>query len=353
MLYIIIAILAFGLLIAVHEFGHFITAKLSGIRVNEFAIGMGPKLISKQKGETLYTWRLFPIGGFCAMEGEDDDSSDPRSFANKPWWKKFLVLIAGSVMNFLAGLAILLVLYSAAGGFNVEVVSGFETWSTLPTQGLQVGDRFLEIDGHPIWTVGDAQLYLGRVAGRVEMAVERDGQRVVLPSVDVTRTAIETEDGPDYRLGISIARAPVQADLGTRLQVAVLNSVAFVRTVWVSLGDLITGNVGVEDLSGPIGIVGMISDVGSAPTLSVADKLSSIATFVAFIAVNLAVMNLLPIPALDGGRIFFLAVNGVYTAFSKRKLDPKYEGYVNTAGFLCLILLMVVVAFNDVLRRIG
>ena len=353
MLYIIIAILAFGLLIAVHEFGHFITAKLLGVRVNEFAIGMGPSIWKHRKGETLYALRLFPIGGFCAMEGEDDDSNDPRAFGNKAWWKKLIILSAGSAMNFLAGLLILLILFSGASSFNVEVAGGFEPWSTLPAQGLQVGDRFLSIDGHRMLTYGDAQLYLSRVDGRVDIVVEREGQRVTLRDLDMTRTPVETADGTAYRLGVSVGTMPVPATIGTRLRVAFQNSIGFVRTVWVSLGDLVTGRVGVKDLSGPIGIVGMISDVGNNPQIKTADKLGGIANFVAFIAVNLAVMNLLPIPALDGGRIFFLAVNGVYTAISRRKLDPKYEGYINMAGLFCLMLLMVVVAVNDVLRRIG
>lgn len=352
MLYIIIAIIAFGFLVAIHEFGHFITAKLCGIRVNEFAIGMGPKLLSKQKGETVYSLRAFPIGGFCAMEGEDDDSKDPGSFHHKPWWKKLIVLIAGSVMNFLAGLVILLVLFSQTASFGVEVVGGFEDWSLLPAQGLQAGDRFLKIDEHRILTYGDAATFLARVGDRADLEIERNGQVILLEDVDMSRQTVQTANGPAEKLGVNIGGAAIEATLGTRIKVAFDNSVAYVRLVWMSLGDLVTGRVGVKDLSGPIGIVGMISDVGNDPGIKTEAKLSSIANFIAFIAVNLAVMNLLPIPALDGGRIFFLAVNGIYTAFSRKKLDPKYEAYVNMAGFFCLILLMVVVAFNDVVKVI-
>lgn len=351
MLYILIAILMFGILIAVHEFGHFFTAKLLGVRVNEFSIGMGPKLLSHQKGETLYTLRALPVGGFCAMEGEDDDSDDPNSFSNKAGWKKLIILVAGSFMNFVAGLLILLIIFSQATAYHVPVVESFRAGSGLEATGLLPGDRFLKIDGHPIYLYGDASLYLGRAGDVVDLEVERAGQRVVLNDVSMGRKTFVV-DGQEQRLrGINITALAQPASFFTRIQMACYQAVDYVRMVWMSLGDLVTGAVGVKDLSGPIGIVSMISDVGQdAP--DAASAVSGILTFVAFIAVNLAVMNLLPIPALDGGRIFFLMVNGVFTFFTRKKLDPKYEGYVNVAGFFCLILLMVFVAVNDVVRLI-
>lgn len=163
LVYILIAIVMFGILIAVHEFGHFIAAKSLGVKVNEFAIGMGPALLSKQKGETLYSLREFPIGGFCAMEGEEEASDDPRSFHNKPAWKKFIILVAGAFMNFLTGFLIILVLFSQRGGFVAPVITGYmEGAEQLAQAGLQTGDLLYRIDGHRIYFNEDALTFLSR-----------------------------------------------------------------------------------------------------------------------------------------------------------------------------------------------
>ena len=348
--YIIVLILMFGILIAVHEFGHFITAKLLGVRVNEFAIGMGPLLLSKQKGETQYSLRAIPIGGFCAMEGEDDDSNDPRAFGSKPWWKKFIILVAGSFMNLLTGVLIILLLSSGAKAFAVPVVDSFSDWSPLVGQNLlRPGDRFLSIDGHKVYTYGDASLLLGRAGDTLDLVLERNGNRVELHDFSMPRSEVEEDGETVLRRGITIGAAAIEATPLTRLQMTANQSIDYVRMVWMSLGDLLTGKVGIKDMSGPIYIVKAGAELG-AQAANTGDAFYSILNFMAFIAINLAVMNLLPIPALDGGRIFFLAVNGVYSLFTRRKLDPKYEGYVNMAGFFCLILLMVVVAFNDILK---
>ncbi len=352
-LIVLAGILMFGLLIAIHEFGHFIVAKLCGVKVNEFAIGMGPKLLSRQGEETLYSLRLFPIGGYCAMEGEDEDTVDPRSFQKAAAWKKFLILVAGAFMNFLVGFLIFLCLCAVDQNYAVDVVSGFEPWSSLPAQGLEVGDQFLSVDGHAIWVSGDASLFLGRAGERADIKVLRNGQTILLKDVDMTRTAVPQPDGTTRQLlGISIGYRMSPATLGDQLRLSWYNSIDTVRLVWLSLGDLLTGAVGIRDMSGPVGIVDMMGQVaGSADTTSHA--FLSILYFVAFIAINLAVMNLLPIPALDGGRIFFLIVNLIYTALTKRRLDPKYEGAVNTVFFLALLGLMVVVAASDVLKLFG
>lgn len=343
----------FGLLIAVHEFGHFITAKLSGVRVNEFAIGMGPKLWSKQGEETLYSLRLFPIGGYCAMEGEDEDTGDPRSFQKAKVWKKLLILVAGAAMNFLVGFLIFLCIYAGIEAVGVEVVASFEPWSALPAQGLEVGDRFLSVDGHKILTYGDAKLFLDRAGTVADIEVLRDGQRVTLRDVDMRRSAVTGEDGATkYRLGVTLDTLSTPASPVDKLRLSWYQSINTVRLVWISLGDLFTGAVGIRDMSGPVGIVDMMGQVANEAPSS-ADAFLGILRFIAFIAVNLAVMNLLPIPALDGGRIFFLFVNLIYTAFTRRRLDPKYEGAVNTVCFVALLGLMGVVAVSDILKLFG
>ena len=175
MLYILVAILIFGILIATHELGHFTAAKLLGVKVNEFSIGMGPSIFSHKKGETLYSVRALPIGGYCAMEGEDDDSADPRAFGRAAGWKKFIILCAGAAMNFLTGLLIILVLYSQRSGFVMPTVAGFLDGYSLEACGLQAGDRVVSIDGHRMYSYDDLSLYLSRAEDTVDWVVERDG----------------------------------------------------------------------------------------------------------------------------------------------------------------------------------
>lgn len=358
MLYILIAIVVFGILIALHEFGHFLTAKLLGVRVNEFAIGMGPRLWSTEKGETQYSLRAIPIGGFCAMEGEDEASDDPGSFYNKPGWKKFLILVAGSAMNFLTGLVILFLLSIPATGYQLPKVSGYLEGYGVEDCGLLPGDRFLKIDGHGVWTYGDAKFLLDRAGDTVDFVVERDGARVVLEDLSLPFQTRETDQGITRLRGLQMGSVVLPATVPTRLTMTALQAADMVRMVGFSLGDLFRGAVGLQDMSGVIGIMDVMGQAGEEGAQAAAQSggspflgaIMSILNLSAFIAVNLAVMNLLPIPALDGGRIFFLLVNWLFTLVTHRRLDPKYEGYIHMAGFLFLLLLMVVVAFNDVVR---
>lgn len=359
LVYILIAILMFGILIAVHEFGHFIAAKALGVKVNEFAIGMGPALISKREGETLYSLRAFPIGGFCAMEGEDEESEDPRSFHNKPAWKRFVILVAGAFMNFLAGLLIILVLFSQQGGFVAPVITGYmEGAEHLEQSGLQVGDRLYKIDGHRIYFNEDALMFLSRAGDTVDLEVVRDGTHVKLTDFDFPASIPLEENGQTaYKRGIYIGVVE-EATVGRVLQNAWYQSIDYVRMVWMSLGDLVTGAVGLKDMSGAIGIVNIIGQAGQQGAAVAAENnlspvvgaLRSIMGLVAFIAINLAVMNLLPIPALDGGQILFLVVDGIYHFFTRRRIAQKYLAYINMAGFICLIALMIVVAVSDVIK---
>lgn len=352
MLYIIIAILLFGFLIAIHEFGHFITAKAFGVRVNEFAIGMGPAIFSRQRGETLYALRAFPVGGFCAMEGEEDDSDDPRSFGKQAGWKKLIILTAGAAMNFLTGLVLILLLFSRAQAFTSPVLAGFMDGFPLEgEQGLMAGDRILSINGEQIYLYSDVTLFLGRGSGEpYDLVVERNGQRVVLNDLPLELREY-TENGQTVtRYGLYFELE--EATLGAKLKNSWYNAMDFVRLVRLSLTDLLSGAAGVKDLTGPVGIVDTITQVGSQSE-TVAVALENILYFGALIAVNLAVMNLLPLPALDGGRIFFLLINGVWTLIFHRRIDPKYESYVHIAGLVALLALMAVVTFNDLVRIFG
>lgn len=354
MLYIIIAILIFGVLVATHELGHFLTAKLLGVKVNEFAVGMGPALLKWGKGETLYSLRALPIGGFCALEGEDEEvSADPRAFGRAAWWKKIVILCAGAAMNFVTGLVIIAVLYAPATGFRVEVYGGpLEGYGTEDC-GLLAGDRFLSIDGHRVLVYGNARFFLDRAGETIDFVVLREGRRVELRDVHLPYQERTDENGNFTRLrGLTMASTADPTDLFGTLFYAWKTSIDFVRTVWISLGDLITGAVGLRDLSGPVGIVNMMGEVGSqSPTLF--DAIWNLGYLSALIAVNLAVMNLLPLPALDGGRVFFLVLNGLFYGLFRKKIDAKYEGYVHLAGLAALMCLMLVVTLSDVGKLFG
>ena len=347
-LYILLAILFFGIMVAIHEFGHFFTAKLLKVKVNEFAIGMGPALWSKTKGETQYSFRAFPIGGYCAMEGEDEATGDPRAFSVQPWWKKLIILAAGSLMNVVLGLAIVLALYAGVSAVRAPVITQFADGFSLEGEnGLMLGDRIVSVDGHAILLYSDVLTFLGQNDGQgIDLVVVRDGQRVELDDLPMARMEYEYDGQTTWGFGLIFGQMEQLSAWG-RVKLAAAQTADFVRMVWMGLGDLISGRMGLDEMSGVIGIVDAVGDAGAAATTAW-DGFLNVLYFVAFISVNLAVMNLLPIPALDGGRIFFVLVNAVIYLVSRRRIPAKYEGYVHTAGFLLLILLMVVVAFNDV-----
>lgn len=350
--YILVAILLFGILIAVHEFGHFIAAKSLGVKVNEFAIGMGPRILHKKRGETEYTWRLFPIGGFCAMEGEGEDSSDPRAFNNKPRWKRLIILVAGAFMNFVVGVLIFLILNVGITGFVTTTIDSFMDGFPLQgEQGLMVGDRIVSVDGHAIYKRSDLDLFFSRTGETMDLVVERDGARVALEDFPLQPREYPGEAGPKYGL-IFEQKTATFLD---KLKLTWYESIDTVRLVWVSLGDLVTGQVSVRDMSGVVGIVGMVGEIGQegAAVAGFMGALLNILYFFGFIAVNLAVMNLLPIPALDGGQILFLAVDKVYHLFTKKNVSQKWLSYINAGGFFLLIALMAVIAFSDVLKIFG
>ena len=268
-LFILITILLFGALIAIHEFGHFIAAKTLGVRVEEFAIGMGPKLLSRTRGETTYSLRALPIGGFCSMEGEEEASDDPRSFSGKPAWKKFIILVAGAFLNFVTGLVILLVLFSVAGSPSAPVVSGYLPGAEdIQETGLLPGDEFYRIDGHRIYFQSDAILFLGRAGENVAVEVLRDGRRLDLGTLHLPYRTLTDESGQQsLKRGVMVGELREAGPLGT-LRNAWYQSIDYVRTVWLSLGDLIRGAVSLNDMAGPIGIFAMAGEVGQQGALS-------------------------------------------------------------------------------------
>ena len=347
-LYVLLAILLFGVLIAIHEFGHFFTAKLLGVKVNEFAIGMGPALWSRQRGETLYALRAFPIGGYCAMEGEDEDTGDPRAFTRQAGWKKVIILCAGSFMNLVLGLAITVVLFLGISQARAPVITEFaDGFQHEGADGLMEGDRILSVDGHGIWVYSDVQTYLSRYSGEgVDLIVERDGKRVTLNDFPMGRYDYVYENSTYHGFGLIFGQVD-DLSVPERMAQGWAQTFDFARIVWLSLGDLVTGRVAVSELSGVIGVVDVVSEVG-AESESVAEGVQNVFYFMALIAVNLAVMNMLPIPALDGGRVFFVLLNGIIYAVSRRRIPERYEGYVHAGAFVLLLVLMAAVALHDV-----
>ncbi len=350
-MYIVIALLLFGFLIFIHEFGHFITAKLLGVRVNEFSINMGPVLLQRQWGETVYSLRLIPIGGFCAMEGEDEESEDPRAFTAKSWWRRCIILVAGSFMNFLTGFLIVVVLLATGGSTMIDAtIAELEPESTLAAGGLQVGDTFYSIDGERVYVYSDWSMLVERGDDTTyDVVVIRNGEKIRFPELVMEQAYFETNGEQTLRYGVTFTT--VEKTAGRTLKEAWYSVVDFARMVKLGLLDLISGNAGLSDMSGPVGIVSIINETGTASS-SFLSGLRNILYLGAFIAVNLSYMNMLPIPALDGGRVFFLLITTVVEKISRRRIDPKYEGYIHAAGMVLLLAFMAIVTFQDIARLI-
>ena len=356
--YILAAILIFGILIAVHELGHFLAAKLCGVQVNEFSIGMGPALWKRQKGETLYSLRLLPIGGYCAMEGEDEDTGNTRSFVRQGFLKKLVILAAGAFMNFIAGLLIIAILFSSAQVFWVDNIANLAPEVTQTgASGLMPGDQIYKVNGWRTYFSGDAQMFLGYSGDMADIEVIRDGQHITVQGLP-RQTCTDQQGKPYQGFGLYVGRQAVTATAWNKLSYSWNQAKDFVQLVWFSLVQLVQGNAGLNDLSGPVGIVTTIQNVGSEAQQEAESNnengllaaAESIAYFAALIAVNLSVMNLLPLPALDGGRILFLLADAASIRVFRKKIPEKFQAAVNAAGMALLLGFMLLVTFHDVFR---
>ena len=346
---ILFAILLFSFLIFVHELGHFMAAKLSGVQVNEFSMFMGPVIWKKQVGETLYSLRCIPIGGFCAMEGEDEDSTNPRSFQKATWWKRLIILVAGAAMNFVVGVLIMLLVYAPAQQFVAPVIDFFEEGCVLQSpDGLQPGDRFLEVDGEKIYVYSDFSTILSLNPGDIhDIVVERNGQKVYLNDFPLVKAEFPTPDGGTaLRYGFSFSLE--DATFGKKIQYGWNSAMDTVRIVRMSLQMLVRGQVGLSDMGGPVMIVDQMNQV-AAESPTILDALVNMLYYGGFIAINLAVMNLLPLPALDGGRVVGLLLTTGIEAVTKKKINPKFEGYIHGAGMILLLALMALIMFKDII----
>lgn len=354
---VLFGILLFSFLIFVHELGHFAAAKAFGVQVNEFSMFMGPALWKKQKGETLYSLRLIPFGGFCAMEGEDGDSDSPRSFTNAAWWKRLIILAAGATVNFVVGVILFGCVFATQDAFVVPKIAWVEPNSavaaTAQKEGIKAGDWILEVDGEKVYMYSDFELILEAKTDKAsnprnkhDLVLLRNGERIVLKDFAMQKRSFENEDGTSsLRYGITFgSEKNTFSQLVKHTWNAAMSNVRMVR---LSLQMLISGKAGLKDMSGPVGIVQIMSETASNSE-NAYYALLNLLNFGGLIAVNLAVMNLLPIPALDGGRIVGVVLTAAIEGVTRKKINPKYEGYIHGAGMILLLALMGIILFKDI-----
>ncbi len=413
---VIIAILFFGVIITIHEFGHFVFAKLFGVKVNEFAIGMGPTILKKQGKETKYALRLLPIGGFVSMEGEEEESEDSRAFCNQKTWKRMIIIAAGATFNIILGIIVCFFLVGSEDlvGTN-QILQFYETAVSNQEGGLQEGDRIIEIDGKRVFSDYDISFLMQRNgSGTYSFVVERNGEKIELPQVhfarrtggnfsyseDCTISSVSSkikgfglQDGDkilkvggekvtngeeliaaigkdeDYTFDFTIEREGEVLEF-TDVKMAVVTVFDFVilgedktvlnvtknafgyalsmgRLVYLSLFDLLRGQYGMNDIAGPIGTISVITDIAE----------ESIATFnwsqlfmiMAMITINIGLFNLLPVPALDGGHLFFMFFELIF----RKKIPQKYESYIHAAGLVILLGFMALISASDLWKLIS
>lgn len=343
---IVIAILAFCVIIIIHELGHFTAAKLCGIKVNEFALGMGPVIFRKKGKETEYVIRALPIGGSCSMEGEGDDSDNPRAFNRKPVWQRMIVILAGPVMNLILGFFAALIYICTVANVGTTTVSAFPDSSLCSSQ-LQVGDQIISVENTHVWTTYDIQYKLQNNSGRMSdkgelllnFKVKRNGETLELKDVPFM---METDEDGNSSIIYGFYVQPLERNFLTVLEYSGRETASISRMILFTIADLFKGKYGLKDLSGPVGTVTVVSQ-------SVSYGLPSFMYLFAFITVNVGVFNLLPIPALDGCRFLFLVIE----AIRRKPLKPEVEGIVHLVGFGLLMLLMLVVTFGDISKLIS
>ena len=332
---IVIAILFFELIIVIHEWGHFMAARLMKIKVNEFSVGMGPKVFQHKGKKTTYTLRLLLFGGYCSMEGEDEDSDDENAFVNKKVWQRIFVVVGGALMNLVLGLVIMLILVSSQNLVGTCEVAKFDDNAISSSYGLQVGDKIKSIDGMRVYTTNDVTTGFSRCNSKnVNLVVERDGKDVSLK----VQFNTEEYEGHKYTVmdfwlkGVKKTPSNVIKQTGKEF-------VSYARMVFLSVHDLLVGRYGISDMSGPVGAVSVVST-------AVKTSAYSMLRIMALLTINVGLFNLFPIPALDGWRLFVLIAEGI----TRKKLPSKAEYLINAVGLALLLLLMCFVTFSDITK---
>lgn len=332
MLTLLAAVFVFGLLIAGHELGHFSAAKASGVKVLEYSIGMGPKLFGFKSNETEYTLRIFPIGGFCKMLGEDGNSEDPKAFCNQSPWRRLIIIVAGAFMNFLIAI-VLLSIVTFNIGITKPVIAKLDTNYPAVNAGLKVNDKILYVNDVKIKSFDDFRSFVSQNKDKeFNVTVERDGKNVT-----VSLKPLYDKSLNEYRIGIEakVEKGNFIESIGSGFK----DTFSILKQMIAFLGSLFKGKVSTNDLGGPVAI---IKFSGEAAKLGILSLLS----FTAYISINLGIINLLPFPALDGGWVIIL----LYEAISGRKVDENKIGIVNLVGFSILIVFAIFITFKDIMR---
>lgn len=381
MLTAVVTAVIFLVMISIHEFGHFFVAKLCGIKVNEYAIGMGPAIFKKQKGETLYSFRILPIGGYCSMEGEDGGSDNERAFCNQKLWKRFLVVVAGAVLNVLLGFILFVIISSQNAPFATNTIESLDERSYMYEAGVMPGDKIVEINGRSISFYRDITLYKTEIttAQEINMTVKRDGKKLdfTFPLSELEGKRLYTEKGitetttmngktetveyaykedveiPQDIIGTEVPVSDIMLGFSPRLEEMTFTSlvkeswystVFVVKLVYKALWDLISGKAGLEQVSGPVGVVDAVNTAVHSDYMPWLNVLS----LAALLTINLGVFNLLPLPALDGGRIFFM----LFELVRGKPVPPEKEGMIHAIGLILLLVFAAVISFKDIIMLI-
>lgn len=377
----IVTIVMFLIMVSLHEFGHYIVARVLDFKILEYAIGFGPAIFKREKNSILYSVRVVPFGGYCKFEGEDEESSDPRAFSNRPVWRRILVVAAGGVFNIILGFLIFMVIMPSLSPVSTNVINSVVENSYLEQCGVQPGDKIIEIDGKSISFYNDITLYTSNLSGNeeIDLTIKRNGEKLdfTVKPTEQKITYNYTDEGVEYISAINgeeeMQLIPYsdnllkQEDLIGKSQVQTRYIIGFVpqtqditalniwgnawnntkfvvKLVYRSLWEMVTGKVGVEQMSGPVGIVNEVNNAvnqGSHSWLYVLNLM-------ALLTINLGVFNLLPFPALDGGRLFFMIVELI----RRKPIPPEKEGMVHAIGIILLFALIIFISFHDILKLI-
>lgn len=348
---IVISLIIFGIIVLIHEFGHFIAARRCGILVEEFAIGMGPKIFSVQGKETLYSIRILPIGGFCKMLGEDNNSSDSRALSNKTILQRFIVISAGAFMNFVLAFVIFLLL-TFFNGFVSTTISSLVDNYPASQAGIEVGDKITSINGSKIHIYQDLSFLMSENKGEpIEVKIKRNGETLIkriVPQKDESgRWLIGFTPSAKYGFFAEPIEGYSKASFLESSGAAFWTMVFSVKSTIIGFVKIFTFSISADQVAGPIGIVQIIGDTyqtGMKENFLIA--VENLAMLAAFLSANLGVVNLFPIPALDGGRLMFL----ILEAIRRKPVSADKEGMVHFVGFVLLMGLMIVIAYNDITR---
>ncbi len=336
-LYGLLMLLVFGVLVFIHELGHFLTARRFGVEIKEFAVGMGPTLFSwkSKKYDTKYGIRLLPIGGFVSMVGEDEDSANENAFCNKSVWKRMIIVVAGAVMNLTLGVLLVMLVVLLQGPIGSTTIAEFGEGALSSSQ-LMVGDEIVKVDGTRVYS-GNEVLYeiMNKGHEPIDILVKRNGEKILLENV--VFPTIEEENTLFGKMDFAVKAE--ERNFPNLIKQTFFRSVSSVKMIYDSLIGLVSGRFGIDAVSGPIGVAEAVGTAAKSGYLS-------FIYIVAILTINLGVVNLLPLPALDGGRFILLIIEGI----RRKPLNRKVEGYINFFGMVVLFGFMILVSFKDLIK---